>query len=123
VLIVDDNSQVAQLVQDILENAGYAVVHAADGAAGLQAARAQAPDLILMDMQLPGLDGLEITRRLKADPTTRAIPVVALTASAMPDERARALATGLDDYLTKPIDITVLTGAVEQWTRRGERAA
>jgi PAS domain S-box-containing protein len=118
VLIVDDNSQVAQLVQDILENAGYAVVHAADGAAGLQAARAQAPDLILMDMQLPGLDGLEITRRLKADPTTRAIPVVALTASAMPDERARALATGLDDYLTKPIDITVLTGAVEQWTRR-----
>ncbi|MCX6031060.1 MAG: GAF domain-containing protein [Chloroflexi bacterium] len=118
VLIVDDNAQVAQLVQDILENEGYAVVLAESGAEGLAAAHDQIPDLILMDIQLPGMDGIEATRRLKADPATRAIPVVALTASAMPGERERALAAGLDDYLTKPIDLAVLIEAVEKWTRR-----
>jgi PAS domain S-box-containing protein len=118
VLIVEDNIQIALLLQDVLEDNGYAVLVAHNGTEGMALARAQAPDLILMDLQLPDLHGVEITRQLKADPATQAIPVVALTALAMPDEREGALAAGLDEYLAKPVDITVLLETVQRWTRR-----
>jgi PAS domain S-box-containing protein len=117
VLVVDDNPQIAQLVQDILEDAGYEVLIANDGSEGLAIAHREALDLILMDLQMPGLNGVEVTRRLKTDPATRAIPIIALTAQAMPEEREQALAAGLDDYLTKPIELRVLVDAVERWTR------
>jgi CheY-like chemotaxis protein len=120
-LVIEDDPQSAQLVEDVLTKEGYVVLRASDGPMGLAAAQNQTPDMILMDLQLPGLDGLEVTRRLRADPATRAIPIIALTASVMPGERERTLAAGLDDYLTKPVDIAMLREVVQRWLRRGER--
>ena len=114
VLIVEDNPLNRELAEAILELAGYEVVSAGDGEAALATARATRPDLILMDVELPRLDGLEATRRLKADPTTRRIPVVALTAYAMAGDEERARAAGCDGYVTKPINRPALLAAVTQ---------
>jgi two-component system, cell cycle response regulator DivK len=103
ILIVEDVEYNRDLLVQLLEEE-YEVMTAADGAAGIQAAAHHRPDVILMDLSLPGVDGWEATRRLKARPETEAIPVIALTAHAMQGDEDRARACGCDDYLTKPID-------------------
>ena len=103
ILIVEDVEYNRDLLVQLLEEE-YEIVTAADGAAGIEAATRERPDLILMDLSLPGVDGWEATRRLKARPETETIPVIALTAHAMQGDEERARACGCDDYLTKPID-------------------
>ena len=103
ILIVEDVEYNRDLLVQILED-DYEVLTATDGASGIEAATRERPDLILMDLSLPGVDGWEATRRLKAQPETEAIPVIALTAHAMQGDEERARACGCDDYLTKPID-------------------
>jgi diguanylate cyclase (GGDEF)-like protein/PAS domain S-box-containing protein len=112
VLLVEDHVLNRELAEAVLADAGYEVVIAPDGEAGLAAAHSAHPDVILMDIELPGLDGLEATRRLKADATTREIPVLALTAYAMRGDEERARAAGCDGYLTKPIDRRALLTAL-----------
>lgn len=103
VLIVEDNAANMTLAVFLLQSAGHDVVTAADAEAGLTLARDEQPDLILMDIQLPGMDGLEATALLKSDDATRAIPVIALTALAMKGDEDRILAAGCDGYIAKPI--------------------
>src|SRR4051794_29540675 len=108
VLLVEDNEVGREGLSRHLRRKGYEVLTAVDGRQGVDVARAQAPDLVLMDMSLPVLDGWEATRQLKADPATRAIPVIALTAHAMAGDREKALEAGCDDYDTKPVDLSRL---------------
>lgn len=103
VLAVEDNAANLRLVKDILERAGYEVITATDAPTGIEAARTQQPDLILMDIQLPGMDGLTATGLLKADEATASIPIIALTAHAMRGDETRILAAGCDRYVSKPI--------------------
>ncbi len=105
ILLVEDNEMNRDMLSRRLQKKGYEVVMAVDGEQGVAMAEAQAPALILMDMSLPGLDGWEATRRLKAAAGTRAIPVIALTAHAMAGDREKALAAGCDDFDTKPIEL------------------
>ena len=105
ILIVEDNEKNRDMLTRRLRRRGYAVLEALDGKGGLAVARAESPDLILMDMSLPDLDGWEATRQLKSAAATRAIPVIALTAHAMSDDRPKALAAGCDDYETKPVEL------------------
>lgn len=105
VLLVEDNELNREMLSRRLQRKGFTLLIAVDGLAGVAAAQAHAPDLVLMDMSLPGIDGWEATRRLKADPATRGIPVIALTAHAMSDDRAQALAAGCDEFDTKPVDL------------------
>src|SRR5204863_3552626 len=114
ILLVEDNEMNRDMLSRRLERKGYEVVVAVDGAEGVSRAETDAPDLILMDMSLPVLDGWEATRRLKAAPGTQAIPVIALTAHAMSGDREKALQAGCDDYDTKPIDLDRLLGKMEQ---------
>ena len=118
VLIVEDNARNLKLVRDVLGHAGYTTLEAGDGEAGVALARERHPDVILMDVNLPGIDGLEALARLRADPATAEIPVVALTAYAMTDDRARFLAAGFDGYLEKPVNVRELPGQVEAMIRR-----
>lgn len=104
VLVIEDNAANMELTCDLLEGAGYAVLRAETAEAGISAALAERPALILMDIALPGLEGLAATQRLKANPSTRPIPVVALTAHAMRGDEEHALAAGCAGYITKPID-------------------
>ena len=113
ILLVEDNEMTRDMLSRRLERKGYAVVMAIDGQDGLEKARTQTPDLILMDMSLPILDGWQATRALKADAATREIPVIALTAHAMSDDRQQALEAGCDDYDTKPIEMTRLLFKIE----------
>lgn len=108
----DDNIYMLTLWFDVA--GGYEIVNAPDGAAGIAMATAELPDLILMDLNLPEIDGWEATRRLKADPATRDIPIIALTAHAMAGDREKALATGCDEFETKPIDFDRLLPKVER---------
>jgi len=108
----DDNLYMLTLWFDVA--GGYEIVSAPDGAAGIAMATAERPDLILMDLNLPEIDGWEATRRLKADPATRDIPIIALTAHAMAGDREKALATGCDEFETKPIDFDRLLPKVER---------
>ena len=105
ILIVEDDELNRDSLRRLLLRRGYEIVLAVDGTEGVEVARVEAPDLILMDMSLPGIDGWEATRRLKGDPETRATPIIALTAHAMASDRDTALAAGCDDYDTKPIDL------------------
>jgi len=108
ILIVDDNPTNLKLVSYLVKASGYEVDTAADAEAAMVAIASQRPALILMDLQLPGIDGLELTRRLKAAPSTAAIKIVAVTAYAMQGDEERALAAGCDGYVTKPIDTRAL---------------
>lgn len=117
ILIVEDNEMNRDMLSRRLERKGYAVLLAIDGQAGIDVARSSAPDLILMDMSLPLMDGWEATRRLKADLGLRHIPVIALTAHAMADDRDNALQAGCDDYDTKPIELPRLLGKIEALLR------
>jgi CheY-like chemotaxis protein len=112
-LLVEDNEMNRDMLSRRLERRGYHVVIAVDGEQGIAAAREHRPDLILMDMSLPVLDGWESTRRLKQQPETQAIPVLALTAHAMAGERDKAIAAGCNDYDTKPVDFVRLLGKIE----------
>jgi len=105
VLLVDDYPDAREMYTEYLEYSGYEVVQASNGMEALQQAVDTTPDIILMDLSLPVMDGWEATRRLKADPATAGIPIFALTAQAMAGDRERALAAGCDGYLTKPIDV------------------
>ena len=113
ILIVEDNEMNRDMLSRRLVRRGYEVVIAVDGETGIEAARANAPDLILMDMSLPVVDGWEATRRMKADEALRGIPVIALTAHAMARDRDKALEAGCDDYDTKPIELPRLLGKIE----------
>ncbi len=112
-LLVEDNEESRDGLTRHLRRKGYEVLTAVDGRQGLEAARSGAPDLILMDMSLPVLDGWEATRQLKADAQTRHIPVIALTAHAMAGDREKALAAGCDEYDTKPVEFARLLGKIE----------
>ena len=112
ILVVEDNVYNRDLIRRFLEPEGFEVVVAHDGADGLARAVTDKPDLVLMDMSLPVVDGWEATRRMKADPATARIPVIALTAHAMLGDRERALEAGCDDYDTKPIDIERLLSKI-----------
>ena len=113
ILIVEDNEMNREMLTRRLERRGYEIVIAVDGAKGLEIAREQKPDLILMDMSLPVVDGWEATRILKADHQLKEIPVIALTAHAMANDREKAIEAGCDDYDTKPIDLPRLLGKID----------
>jgi CheY-like chemotaxis protein len=113
ILIVEDNEMNRDMLSRRLERKGYTVLIAVDGEKGIAVARANAPDLILMDMSLPVVDGWEATRRLKSDATLKAIPVIALTAHAMANDRDKAIEAGCDDYDTKPIELPRLLAKIE----------
>jgi CheY-like chemotaxis protein len=120
ILIVDDNPTNLKLAKVTLAIEGYDVRTAMDAAEALEVLRSFRPRLILMDLQLPGIDGLELTRRLKADPATRGVAVVALTAYAMKGDDERALGAGCEGYIPKPIDTRTLPGLVASYLRRGD---
>ena len=113
VLLVEDSEESRDGLARHLRRKGHEVLLAVDGRQGVEVARAEAPDLILMDMSLPILDGWEATRQLKAAPQTRGIPVIALTAHAMAGDREKALEAGCDDYDTKPIEVSRLLTKIE----------
>lgn len=115
VLLIEDNEVNRYLVQYVLERAGFEVGIAVDGLQGIEAARAQRPDLILMDIRMPHLDGYQATERLKADPSLRDIPVVALSAHAMPHEKARALQAGCVAHIEKPIEVASFVDQLRPW--------
>jgi len=105
VLIVEDNEKNRKLERDLLQFKGFRTIETDNGEDGIRMAREHRPDLVLMDIELPGIDGVEALARLRADPLTRQIPVIAVTASAMQQDRERIMAAGFDDYQRKPIDI------------------
>lgn len=115
ILLVEDDSKNLKLVRDLLQVSGYTTIEATDGKQGVELAKARNPDLILMDVQMPVMDGLKATRILKADAATRSIPIVALTAQAMNGDKEKVLQAGCDGYLTKPLDVPKLLETVAKY--------
>lgn len=115
VLIVEDNEDNLLIYSTILRYSGFTVIEARDGQAGLDAAKHDHPGLILMDVSIPIMDGWEATRRLKADPETRDIPVIALTAHALASDQQKAIEAGCDDYIPKPAEPRVVLAAVQRY--------
>jgi two-component system cell cycle response regulator DivK len=113
-LVAEDNRTSMKLFRDVLQASGYRTLEATSGARAVELAAEHEPDLVLMDIQLPDIDGVEALRRLRADRRTVAIPVLALTAQAMEGVRERLLASGFDDYISKPVDILELVAAVRR---------
>ncbi|MGA2446425.1 MAG: response regulator [Opitutaceae bacterium] len=113
ILIVEDNEMNRDMLSRRLERRGYTTVIAVDGGAGVEKARTEAPDLILMDVSLPVMDGWEASRLIKADPATAAIPIIALTAHAMTSDRDKSFKAGCNDYDTKPVELPRLLGKIE----------
>jgi two-component system cell cycle response regulator DivK len=113
ILVIEDNPANMKLASLLLSNAGHAALCAVDAETGLTMARAERPDLILMDIQLPGMDGLAATALLKADPATAAIPILALTAMAMKNDREKTRAAGCDAYIAKPLRYQELYAAID----------
>lgn len=118
ILVVEDNPLNLELTRALLEKLGYSVIAAGTGEEGIECAKSEQPQLILMDLNLPGIDGLTATAMLKAEPTTSHIPVVALTAHAMKGDDERVLSAGCDGYLPKPIDTRSFPAAVAGYLRR-----
>ena len=114
ILLVEDNELNRDMLSRRLARKGFDIVTAEDGAEGVAMARSHAPDLILMDLNLPVVDGWEATRQLKSDPSTRAIPIIALTAHAMSDDQERAISAGCNGFDTKPVDLPRLLGKIEK---------
>ena len=121
-LLVEDNEMNRDMLSRRLTRKGFEVAMAIDGQQGVEMASGDPPDLILMDMDLPVIDGWEATRQIKAGEATRAIPVIALTAHAMVGDRDKAIAAGCDDYDTKPVDFTRLLGKIEALLQRAAAA-
>ena len=114
VLIVEDNEKNMKLVRDVLHHKGYTVLEAVNATRGLALAREQRPDLILMDIQLPDINGITALKMIRADERIARTPVVAVSASAMPDEQQKIVASGFDAYITKPINMKVFLETVER---------
>ena len=115
ILIVEDNEMNRDMLSRRLKRRGFEILFATNGAEGLEAARSQSPDLILMDMSLPVIEGWDVTRQLKASLATQKIPIIALTAHAMSGDRQRALDAGCDDFETKPIELERLLEKIEHY--------
>jgi two-component system, cell cycle response regulator DivK len=113
ILVVEDNDKNRKLVRDVLRYRGYEVIEAATGEDGVRLAKERPPRLILMDIQLPGIDGIEALRQLRADETTRAIPIIAVTASALDRDRQKIIAAGFDGYQAKPLNVKAFMAAVD----------
>jgi len=118
ILIVEDNMDTYELVHFILEKNGFETFLAANGRDGVNAAVKQRPDLIIMDMSMPEMDGWTATSIIKKDEQTRAIPLLALTAHALPGDRQRAMDAGCDEYITKPMDLDELLEAIQYWVKK-----
>ena len=114
ILIVEDNPKNLKLVRDTLQVKGYQTIEAGTGEEGVRLARERRPALVLMDIQLPGISGIEALGQLRADPATRAIPVIAVTASVMPHDRTRLMAAGFDGFQGKPISVKELLETIRQ---------
>jgi two-component system, cell cycle response regulator DivK len=120
VLVVEDNERNLKLVRDVLQYAGYEIIEASTGEEGVELAQSLTPDVILMDLQLPDIDGMEALRRIRKSPATADVPVIAVTAFAMRNDRARAFDAGFDGYLEKPLSVRELPAQVQQFlTARG----
>ena len=115
VLVVEDHQDNRRILRDLLTSAGYEVIEAVTGEDGVALAEAHRPDLILMDIQLPGLDGYEATRRIKANPALRPIPIIAVTSYALSGDDAKALEAGCDAYITKPYSPRELLAKIRQY--------
>lgn len=115
ILVVEDQEDNRQILRDLLASAGFMMVEAGDGAAGVEAAAAERPDLILMDIQLPVMDGYEATRRIKADPALKSIPVIVVTSYALSGDEDKARAAGCDGYVTKPYSPRQLLAKVREY--------
>ena len=118
ILIVEDEADLADIIAFNIRRAGYRPLQAADGVAGLEIAARERPDLLILDLMLPKLDGLEVARRLRAEPTTSSIPIIMLTARAEERDQLTGLAVGADDYISKPFSMPVLLARVEAILRR-----
>jgi two-component system cell cycle response regulator DivK len=118
ILIVEDNEKNRRLVRDVLQFKGYQTIETETGEEGVELARSRQPALVLMDIQLPGIDGITALKRLREDPTTHAMRVMAVTASAMTQDRQNILAAGFDGYQSKPINVKSFLEAVETLLRR-----
>ena len=118
ILIVEDNEKNRRLVRDVLQFKGYQTIESETGEEGLELARSRQPALVLMDIQLPGMDGITALKRLREDPATRAIRVMAVTASAMTQDRRTILAAGFDAYQSKPINVKAFLEAVQELLAR-----
>ena len=121
ILVVEDNEKNRKLVRDVLAHQGYRLLEAESGEEGVRLAHEHRPALVLMDIQLTGIDGIEALNRLRAAPETRAIPVIAVTASAMTADRAKIMAAGFDGYQSKPISVRPFLAAVREALDRGAR--
>ncbi len=115
ILVVEDNRDNMTLIVDVLLSLDYVALQATDGEKGLEMVKAEKPDLVLMDLSLPKMDGWAATSQIKADPSTKHIPVIALTAHAMVGDRERALEAGCDDYISKPINLKELVAMLSQY--------
>ncbi|HRK31298.1 MAG TPA: response regulator transcription factor [Tepidisphaeraceae bacterium] len=122
VLVVDDEQDIVELIRFNLERNGYEVFTAADGNAALELARKQVPDLVVLDLMLPGIDGTEVARRLKAEPATSGVPIVMLTAKSEETDVVVGLTLGADDYVTKPFSIKILLARLNSVLRRSDAA-
>ena len=122
ILIVEDNEKNRKLVRDVLSHEGYRILETENGEDAVRLAQSERPALVLMDIQLPGIDGIEALRRLRAEAATRTIPVIAVTASAMTQDRTTIMAAGFDGYQSKPISVRPFLAAVRQALDRGPRA-
>jgi len=121
VLLVEDNADNFELVRYLLERAGYEVIAAFDGQQGLELARKELPDLILMDLSIPKIDGWTAGRELKADPRTARIPLLALTAHTLPGDRKRAMESGFDGYISKPLNVEGFEDGISKALRAKSR--
>ena len=119
ILIVEDNEKNMKLVRDILRHAGHATLEATTGGDGVSLAVAHRPDLVLMDIQLPDIDGIEALRRIRGQPALDATPVLAVSASVMPDEQQKIVSSGFDAFITKPIDLKRFRDTVAQFLGQG----
>ena len=115
ILVVEDHEENRRIVRDLLTSAGYEMIEAVTGEEGIALAERERPDLILMDIQLPGLDGYEATRRIKANPALRAIPIIAVTSYALSGDDVKAREAGCNDYVTKPFSPRALLAKVREY--------
>ena len=119
ILIVEDNEKNMKLVRDILQHAGHATLEAATGREGLRLAVEQRPDLVLMDIQLPDIDGIDVLREIRRQAALDAVPVLAVSASVMPDEQQKIVSSGFDAFITKPINLKAFQETVERFLEKG----
>ena len=120
ILIVEDNEKNLKLVRDVLQVKGYETLDAGTAEDGLTIARARLPDLILMDIQLPGMNGIDALKALRADPATAAIPVIAITASVMQQDRQEIMRAGFNGFIEKPINLRIFLDTVQKATQKGK---